>query len=252
MKFTATSRRSARLALSWSLGLAACATLRADIDPVRFQSIVDRNPFGLQPLPPPVTKENVPPPPPVQLATIKLTGITSMLAIRKACLEIIPAPGKAMLKPILSEGEKIDSVEVLTIDVERNQVLVRNGPVTTNLTFEVAKSTPVAPVGAGPGPGVPPGGSVGVAPPVHPSPATHPGPAPGRSGVMIAGGSSYATPGGAPAAPSSVDGRRPAQSTLSPEAAQIDMEQKRSRTTGLPYPPTLLSPRTPRLPGQAQ
>ncbi len=256
---------------------------RADVDPSRYNSIVERNPFALKPPPPPPDPAaNQPPPPPVQLATVKLTGITSILSSRKACLEIIPGPGKQMLKPILSEGEKIETVEVVTIDVDKNEVIIKNGPVTTNLTFEVVKSSGPAPAGGAPAGVVPPVVPGGIAPTAAAPPAfnySQPTSA-GRSGVMMAGGSTYQQPPagnvnpaslglsgglapnvGAPAVPGSATGFRSIpsrtirQSTLSPEAAQIDMEGKRVQNPGIPYPPTLLSPRAPKLPplpGQSQ
>jgi hypothetical protein len=127
----------------------------ADADPSHYNSIVDRNPFGLKPPPPPVdpnTLAPVAPPPP--LATVELTGITSILSRKLACLEIIPGPGKQMLKPILAEGEKVESVEVVTIDIDKNQVVVRNGTLVTNLTFRVAKASTAPPAGNQPIAGV--------------------------------------------------------------------------------------------------
>lgn len=110
-----------------------------------YQPIVERNSFGLKP-PPPPRSDVPPPPPPAPLAKVTLTGITSMFgpSSKRALLEIIEQePGKAATprKPILREGERDGAVEVLSIDVEKNMVKIRNGAVETNITFEVAKSS---------------------------------------------------------------------------------------------------------------
>jgi len=113
----------------------------ADANP--YQPIVERNSFGLKP-PPPPQSDVPPPPPPAPIAKVTLTGITSMFgpSSKRALLEIIEQePGKTGTprKPILREGEREGTVEVLSIDVEKNTVKIRNGTVETNITFEVAK-----------------------------------------------------------------------------------------------------------------
>jgi hypothetical protein len=169
---------------------------RADTKTNPYDSIVDRNPFGLKPPPPPDPDAGKPPPPPpAPLATVEVTGITSILSSKRALLEIVPGPGKPMLKPILAEGERIESVEVVSINVEKNEVVVKNGNITTNLTFKVAKAS---------GPPPPPAGGVpGAIPAAHPAAAV-PQPAQtsynqnlggsGRNNVMMAGGTSAAAP----------------------------------------------------------
>lgn len=259
------------------------ASAWADAEPSRYTSIVDRNPFGLKPPPDPATlTPPTPPPTPAPLATVELTGITSILGNTRALLEIIPGPGKQMIKPILSEGEKVESVEVVSIDIEKNQVVIKNGALVTNLTFKVARAS------SGPGAPGPAGGLPGVVPGVVPS--TIPGGVPqptinysqppaGRSGVIMTGG----TPSYQPAAAGAVGqtGMQPvppvvnpatspfrsipsrnirsglpqtqqAPATLSPEAAVIDIEHKRQLNPSLPYPPTPLTPRLqmPPVPGQ--
>ena len=167
---------------------------RADAHQPGYTSIVGRNAFALKapPLPPPLVLP--PAPPPVQLAAVEVTGLTSLLAIKKACLEIVPGPGMRMLRVILGEGEKLDAVEVVSIDIEKNRVTIKNGPVTTNLTFKVAAIRSEAPR--------------------LPAPLRVP----------------------LPAAPG-----------LSSEAAVFELEHKRTLQPSLPYPPTILSPRPPRL-----
>jgi hypothetical protein len=167
-----------------------CASLWADAKVNPYEPIVERNPFGLKPPPqPPNPEDNVPKPPPVPLATVELTGITSILSSKRALLEIVPGPGKPMLKPILSEGERLESIEVVSINVEKNEVTIRNGGTITNLTFKVAKSTPTAPP-------PPPGGLPGVVPKL-PVPVPQPvqtSQSSGRYNVMVAGGASTAAP----------------------------------------------------------
>jgi hypothetical protein len=172
----------------------------ADTKPNPYDPIVERNPFGLKPPPPPPDPStNAPPPVPTPTAQVEVTGITSILSSKRVLLEVIPAPGKPMLKPILSEGERIESVEVMAINVEKNEVTIKNGNIVTNLTFKVAKST--GPTAAPPIPGV-------VPPPAVPTPM----PAPvqtsynqsqgsGRYAVMMAGGNSSTPQNPNPAVP---------------------------------------------------
>jgi hypothetical protein len=177
----------------------------AEVKPNPYDGIVERNPFGLKPPPPPPDPStNAPPAPVTPPAQVEVTGFLSVLSSKKVLLEVIPAPGKPMLKPVLSEGERIESVEVLAINVEKNEVTIKNGNAVTNLTFKVAKST---------GPTAPPP-PVGVVPPPH---IATPMPAPvqtsynqsqgsGRYAVMMAGGSTSTPPPANPAAPSSYGG----------------------------------------------
>src|SRR4026208_1717959 len=95
----------------------ALASLLADAKVNPYEPIVERNPFGLKPPPPPDPDAGKPPqPPPAPLATVDLTGLTSLLSSKRALLEIVPGPGKPMIKPILAEGERVESVEVVSIN----------------------------------------------------------------------------------------------------------------------------------------
>jgi len=187
--------------LVWTIVLAS-ASLQSwgDEKSNPYDVIVDRNPFQLKPPPPPVDPNATPVTPPAPPATVELTGITSILSSKRALFEIIPGPGKQMIKPILAEGERVESVEVVSIDVEKNEVTIKNGTLVTNLTFKVAKATPSGPV--------PPGAIVAPATPsviAQPSQPLTINQAPtltGRNNVIVAGGSSSApTPSVAPAAP---------------------------------------------------
>jgi len=134
-----------RVWLLWTsvLSSAALAAI-ADVSSNPYGVIVDRNPFKLNPPPPPpdpneLAKQQQPPAAP--LADVTLTGITSIFSSKQALFEIIPAPGKPAVKPILREGERLDNVEVVSIDPDKNEVVIKNGGNLTNLTFKVVKQT---------------------------------------------------------------------------------------------------------------
>ena len=142
-----------------ALGAGSAVNGFADAKLNPYETIVDRNPFGLKPPPPPVDTTAVAPPaaPP---ATVEVTGITGFLYGRKrALLEITPGPGKPVQKPILGEGERVESVEVVSINVEKNEVTMKIGTLVTNLSLKVSK---------------PIGGATAVAGLVPPNPAAVP------------------------------------------------------------------------------
>lgn len=202
-------RRHSRSALLQAALLSSVALgVFADVPSSPYESIVSRNPFGLKPPPPPaLPDESANKPPPAPLADVTLTGITSILGNNRALFEIIPAPGKPALKPILGEGERIENVEVVAINLDKNEVTIKNGTVLTNLTFKVAKSAPTPPP--------PPPGMVqpGIVNPAVPNPlqttATQPENG-GRRSVMVAGGSGAAAPTASAATPAAaLSGYRP-------------------------------------------
>ena len=82
---------------------------------------------------------------------------------KRALLEIAEVEqGKNNVrKPILCEGQRDGTVEVLSIDIVNNKVRIRNSDIETELTFEKLKTPSAAPT---------PGG----APPPVPSPLNHP------------------------------------------------------------------------------
>lgn len=240
--------------LIWLAGTAllasTCTDGFADAKVNPYEMIVERNPFGLKPPPPPAPPEdNTPKAPPAPLATVELTGITSMFSKPRALFEIIPGPGKPMLKPILSEGEKLDNIEVVSIDVEKNQVTVRNAGVTTNLTFKVAKagSTPPPP-GA---PGLPPPGIPVVPPPAQTS-FNYNQAASGR-GVMMSGGVPAAGGDGFRSIPSRnirAAGQQGEQPPMTAIEHAYEIEKNSANNPHLPFPPTILNPtRNVALPG---
>src|SRR4051812_1027568 len=132
----------------------------AEAKPNPYFSIVDRNPFGLKPPPPP--PDPTPVIPVVPPAKVVLTGITSLFGptSKRALLEITEQePGKPanVRKPILREGEREGAVEVLSIDLEKNLVHIKNSGQDLELKFE--DPTKLASAGPKPGlmqPGLPP------------------------------------------------------------------------------------------------
>jgi hypothetical protein len=111
-----------------------------------YQTISERNVFGLRPALP-----DIPPPPlPVRsppLPIVRLTGLTDLTGEKVALLEI-SYPGGPVKKPIMSEGEKADDVEVLEIDLDSSQVRMQIAGVQTNLTFAPPRaSAPPSPPG---------------------------------------------------------------------------------------------------------
>jgi hypothetical protein len=137
---------------------AALQGVSADTRQNPYGPIIERNAFGLKPPPPPPAdgpKEEQKPPP-----NVKLTGISNLFQ-KRAFLEITeqatpgakPQPGQpagpTVHRPILNESEAAYGVEVLSIDIERNLVKIRNNGAESELTFEAPK-----PSGTGaPGPG---------------------------------------------------------------------------------------------------
>lgn len=126
-----------------AVAIAAGRTTFAEARPNPYTPIVERNAFGLKPPPPPVVETNQPAPaPPVKVI---LTGITSMFGpgSERVFLEITEGePGKQAgtpKRPMLGPGDREGGVEVVSIDIERNIVKIRNGFVESELTFEAPK-----------------------------------------------------------------------------------------------------------------
>ena len=148
-----------KMLLSLLVSLALCAganAVVADSSATAYQSIVDRNVFGLKPPPPPPDPEATKPPPP----KITLTGITTIFGNKRALMKATPPP-----KPpdpakeqtyMLTEGQRDGDIEVLEIDEKANTVKVRNYGVEQTLNFDKdgVKLSSTIPGGAPvPGPG---------------------------------------------------------------------------------------------------
>lgn len=176
--------------------LAVATTVLAENKPNPYEAIAERNPFGLKPPPPPPDPNataNTPPPP---LATVEVTGILSIFSKKKAILEIVPGPGKPALKQTLDEGERLDAIEVVAIDMEKNEVTINNGGTVTNVALKTPAKT-AGPAPGGPVPIPPPAMHTAFAPPVNPAAANPYANVPSSRGApMVAGG----TPAGATAA----------------------------------------------------
>jgi hypothetical protein len=173
-----------------------------------YESIAARNPFQLNPPPPPQDPNEVAKPPPPPLATVEVTGVLNMprfdapgLTKKLVLLEIVPGPGKPPLKQTLQEGERVDAVEVLSIDVDEGNVKLNNGGVITNIALRTPTKAPVGPAGPVPGvqPGFPPpvlqpGTTAGFVPPTANPNVANPN-AYDRGNVMVVGGTpTQATP----------------------------------------------------------
>ena len=132
------------------LGVAAAMAV-ADTASNPYQSILARNIFNLKdPVPP--QPPAVPAPPPTPMPTVKLKGITTILSTKRAILEITE-PGKkgGAESKIFIEGDRKESVEVITIDDDQNFVKVKIGDTETNLTFEKVESAKAGPAAPAPG-----------------------------------------------------------------------------------------------------
>jgi hypothetical protein len=209
--------------LSVFLGVIAVAGFSldacADVKENPYQVIIDRNPFNLRPIPPPVvavaTETNAPPVPPPE---IKLTGITTLSGSPKAFLQVEDKQTKkAAFPPPLAAGDNYNEIVVVSIDVENNTVRIKNGDAETTLDFEkngvkaaAVAATPTPQPGVLPhlnpnAPGVPPvpGGVSAVQPPAN---------VPGR-GAIVSGGTpstptaptAYGAMGNLPARPLRTD-----------------------------------------------
>ena len=99
-----------------------------------YQGIVDRNVFGLKPMPPAVRPEDIKPPAP----DLNLTGITTILGNKRALLKVPAKPPKQKEESyILTEGQSEGDIEVLTIDEVAGTVKVMNHGVAQTLDFSI-------------------------------------------------------------------------------------------------------------------
>ncbi len=96
-----------------------------------YEAISNRNSFKLRTMvqTPPQTVSPARPP-----ADVRLTGVTNLGGKKRALLEI-QEPGQPTRKPILTEGEVCDAVELLTIDIDRSAVTMRINGAESSLTL---------------------------------------------------------------------------------------------------------------------
>jgi hypothetical protein len=178
-------------------------TAMAELKDNPYQIIIDRNPFGLRPIPPPpvaVVETNPPPTPPPD---IKLTGITTLLGSPRVMLQVEDKQAKGkFLFPTLSEGESENGITIVAVDTENMKVRVRNGDAETTLDFKnngvkpgagaVASTTPV-PHAAGLGLGA------AAMPGAMANPAANAAANSGRGAIISGGANVTPTPGINPA-----------------------------------------------------
>jgi hypothetical protein len=177
----------------------------AEVKDNPYQVIIDRNPFGLKPIPPPPPPpDNTPPPPPA--LEIKLTGITTLLGSPRVFLEFTdPQSKKTDRPPPLGEGDPYkDGISIVAIDAENGRVKIKNGDAETTLDFEKNGIKPGGAVAAAAAP-VPHPGMAGLnaIPPVPGAvPAVNlPGAGPAR-GAVVGGAAQTASPTAIPGAAS--------------------------------------------------
>lgn len=160
----------ALLACAGMLGVAPLQGVTPTSNPKdhSYQSIIDRNPFGLKPPPPPA------PPPPPQTnpanSEIVLTGIASVVKPTQAYLMRKEAGKKDPSYYNLSQGQVKDGIEILQIDEKARSVKIRNAGLETFLTFathgvKAPAGTPLPPPPAPGAGGAPVPGGVPPAPP---------------------------------------------------------------------------------------
>ncbi len=164
----------------------------ADTKPNPYELIAERNPFRLKDPPPPPDPNATPPPPAAPLATVEVTGIFNMRTKKKVLLEIVPGPGKPAIKPILEEGERVDAIEIVAIDMDNNWVTINNAGTVTNVSLKMPAKSAGGPVAGVPPPVPPPNFGMPYVPPTSAgtpaNPFGTPNNAGGRGNVMVSGG----------------------------------------------------------------
>jgi len=150
-------RCNLKMLVAISLGmLGATATLAIVPDQTKdqYQTIPERNVFGLRPPQAQAPPANASAP----LPKITLTGITTILDSKRALMKVAPSGGKQVdpakeLSLILTEGQREGDIEVLQIDERAGSVKVNNSGTVMLLTFEKdgAKLPATAPVPGAPG-----------------------------------------------------------------------------------------------------
>jgi hypothetical protein len=164
-------KRGWKMLVCMAAGLALSASARAATTDSRdkpYDVIPVRNLFALKELPKPVQ-----PPPPVQPTNdIKLQGINFILGRWQVLFKVRFPPPRGEMSFVMKEGEGQDEIEVLEINGKARSVTFKNNGIEQVLTMERNASTPSAPAGAPPNPGVvsllPPAGALPTAPPTAP------------------------------------------------------------------------------------
>lgn len=154
------SSRSQKWLFVPALLLLAIAGLEASI-PERYQSIIDRNAFGLNPPPVQTVETNAAPPP----ANVKLTGFATINGVKRAFFVITPKDPKDPAQYVnLPEGQREGILEVLRISEGEGEVKIKNSGTDSVLSLEKngfkpatlapgVSAAPTNPSGGMPGPG---------------------------------------------------------------------------------------------------
>jgi hypothetical protein len=233
----------------WLCGRVLPAGAAASANP--YTPIVERNVFGLVPLPVHNPADDVPVTPPPKITP---NGIMTLFGKLEVLFKVQDnTPGKPSKEDsyVMCEGDRQDDIEVQKIDQKAEVITFNNHGVVQELPLVAVKD---AKGGGVPAPALRPGGFVGRPPfgfggrfgraPNNPA-ASSPSPASVPAGAITP--ASYGSPGGfdTPAPANSA----PAQPPLTPEQQVIMIEANRLATQDAvnkgdmpPLPPTVMTP----------
>ena len=165
-----------------------------------YQSIIERNPFGLKPPPPPVTN-TVPEVKEKPKLEVFLTGIASMgypKLPKQAYFYTVEQGKKEPTYYTMTEGDGRDGIQVLNIDQDRRKVRIRMDDKETLLSFDT-HGVRVAAMPAKPGvPGAPGTLPMPGQPAFQPGVQPIPSPQPTSSAMYNANGQPVYNPSGQP------------------------------------------------------
>jgi hypothetical protein len=129
-------RRKAKCSLAMVVGVVLAGGMPgvpwSEAQVENYRAIVDRNTFGLKPVPAPPPAAPAPPP---RRAKLTVTGITTILGDKRVLLKASPPPGNPGEPAtheqdyIIAEGRTEDGVEVVRVDEVAATVTVKNGGV---------------------------------------------------------------------------------------------------------------------------
>lgn len=120
-------------AAAWTIAiLAMTVTALAGLDSSNpYQRIAGRNVFALRPTIPLEAHTGTPPPP-----AIRLQGVMSLFGVRQALINVQPRqPGDVEKFFVFSEGQRLEEIEALAIDVERGSARLDNHGLVQTLTL---------------------------------------------------------------------------------------------------------------------
>ena len=180
-------------------GLTTFASAEVKENP--YQVIIERNPFGLRPIPPPVPPPSNEPVVEQPALEVKLTGITTLLGPPKVLLEVIDTKTKKTDRPrplAVGDTDEPSGIKIVAVDPEAGTVRIKNGAAETTLDFDKDGIKPAVVAAA---PGKPPVPGLNPAVPVpRPPTAGLPGatttalPGGNSSGAIVAGNTMSAVP----------------------------------------------------------